>query len=63
MRMTWANQITILRIILIIPFVLFMLEANNARFGTTARYIALGIFLVMAVSDAVDGYLARVKSR
>jgi CDP-diacylglycerol--glycerol-3-phosphate 3-phosphatidyltransferase len=63
MRMTWANQITILRIILIIPFVLFMLEANNARFGMTARYIALGIFLVMAVSDAVDGYLARVKKQ
>jgi phosphatidylglycerophosphate synthase len=28
-----------------------------------ARYIALGIFVTMAVSDALDGYLARVQKR
>lgn len=63
MRLTWANQITILRIVLIIPFVICMLEAAKVQFGMTARYIALGIFLVMAVSDAIDGYLARVKKQ
>lgn len=63
MRLTAANQITLLRIILIIPFVLCMVEANHSSFGTIYRYIALGIFVVMAVSDAVDGYLARVKKQ
>jgi CDP-diacylglycerol--glycerol-3-phosphate 3-phosphatidyltransferase len=63
MRLTLANQITILRIILIVPFVLCMVDADNARFGTTARYLALGIFVMMAVSDALDGYLARVKKQ
>ncbi|MBM4103513.1 MAG: CDP-alcohol phosphatidyltransferase family protein [Planctomycetes bacterium] len=60
MRLTAANQITLLRIILIIPFVLCMVEANHSSFY---RYAALGIFVVMAVSDAVDGYLARVKKQ
>jgi cardiolipin synthase len=63
MRLTAANQITLLRIILIIPFVLCMVEANHSSFGTMYRYIALGIFIVMAVSDALDGYLARVKKQ
>jgi CDP-diacylglycerol--glycerol-3-phosphate 3-phosphatidyltransferase len=60
MRLTAANQITLLRIILIIPFVLCMVEANHSSFY---RYVALSIFVVMAVSDAVDGYLARVKKQ
>jgi CDP-diacylglycerol--glycerol-3-phosphate 3-phosphatidyltransferase len=63
MRLTAANQITLLRIILIIPFVLCIVEANRSSFGTIYRYVALGIFVVMAVSDAVDGYLARVKKQ
>jgi cardiolipin synthase (CMP-forming) len=64
MRLTAANQITLLRIILIIPFVLCMVEANHSSsFGMACRYAALGIFIVMAVSDAVDGYLARVKKQ
>lgn len=54
-----ANQITIVRILLIAPFVIAMLKVNEAAHGTVMRYIALGIFIVMAISDAVDGYLAR----
>jgi cardiolipin synthase len=63
MWLTVANQITLLRIVLIIPFVLCMVEANHSSFPTTCRYLALGIFIVMAVSDAIDGYLARVKKQ
>lgn len=62
-QFTVANQITILRIVLIIPFVLCMLEAGDPKIGSTARYIAMGIFVIMAVSDAVDGYVARIQKK
>lgn len=65
MKMTWANRITILRILLIVPFVSFMLQINDAGFSQSSRdyfrYGAIAVFVVMGLSDAVDGYLARVK--
>jgi cardiolipin synthase len=63
MRLTAANQITLLRIILIIPFVLYLVEANRSSSALYYRYIALAIFIVMALSDALDGYLARTKNQ
>jgi CDP-diacylglycerol--glycerol-3-phosphate 3-phosphatidyltransferase len=36
-----------------------MLKINDAEFGNVMRYIAIVIFLFMAISDAVDGYMAR----
>lgn len=63
MRLNIANQITIMRIILILPFVLCMVLAGDIRLGDKVRYIAIGIFVIMAVSDAVDGYLARRKNQ
>lgn len=57
----WANRITITRILLIIPFIILMLKVHIEGYGDTARYAALVIFLCMAVSDYVDGYLARKK--
>ena len=59
MKLSWANRITILRILLIIPFVICMLKVNNPDIGNTMRHIAIFIFLFMAVSDAIDGYMAR----
>ncbi|NIP53841.1 MAG: hypothetical protein GWN67_16665 [Phycisphaerae bacterium] len=59
MKLSWANRITILRILLIVPFISCMLKINNAEFGNVMRYIAIVIFLFMAISDAVDGYMAR----
>jgi CDP-diacylglycerol--glycerol-3-phosphate 3-phosphatidyltransferase len=61
MKLNWATRITILRILLIIPFVICMLEINNVDYGNEMRYIAIFIFLFMAISDAVDGYMARRK--
>ena len=58
-RMSWPNRITITRILLIAPFVLCLLYLEDERWGEPARYAALVIVLVMAVSDFVDGYLAR----
>jgi len=68
MKLTWANRITILRIFLTVPFVIFMLKINDPaitdpKVRNAARYIAFAIFLVMAVSDAFDGYLARAKNQ
>jgi len=50
---------------LIIPFVSFMLKTNDPALSLDAqqamRYVSTVIFLTMAVSDGVDGYLARRK--
>ena len=64
MRLNWANRITILRILLIVPFVSCMLKINDTEqlseaMRNTARYVAFAIFMVMAFSDGLDGFLAR----
>ena len=61
MKLNWANRLTILRILLIVPFVSCMLKTNDPELGTTMRHIATIIYLFMAISDGVDGYLARTK--
>ena len=67
MKLSLASRITIFRILLIAPFVSFMLKTNDPALSTGAqnviRYISIFIFLVMAISDAIDGYLARVKKQ
>jgi cardiolipin synthase len=67
MKLNWASRITILRILLIIPFVIFMLKINDPSLSlatrNSIRYGAFLLFLVMAVSDALDGYLARRKNQ
>ena len=65
MKLSWASRITILRILLIIPFVSFMLKINDSELSpeirNAMRYVSIVIFLTMAVSDVIDGYLARRK--
>jgi len=67
MRLNWANRITILRILLIVPFVSCMLKINDTKLTETLqnamRYGAIILFLAMAVGDALDGYLARRKKQ
>lgn len=67
MKLNWANRITILRMLLIIPFVICMLKINDTALTVTMRnvfrYISVLIFLVMAFSDVLDGYLARSKGQ
>ena len=63
MELSRANQITIFRILLIGPFVICMLKANESEYGLAIRYTGLVIFLFMCVSDAIDGYMARVKKQ
>jgi len=67
MELTWANRMTIFRILLIVPFVIGMLKVNspelNQEVQNLIRYASFGVFLVMAVSDGLDGYLARTKKQ
>ena len=52
-----ANKITIARILLV-PFLLITLFYYKAEYDFL-RFVALGIFFVCALTDAVDGYVAR----
>jgi len=63
MRLNRANQVTLLRIILIIPFVICLIKSRQVPSGHLLRYGAAVIFVLMALSDALDGYLARVKKQ
>lgn len=54
--LTWPNRITIGRLALVAPFVWLLINQQKIE---RARYIALAIFVVMAVSDMLDGMLAR----
>ncbi len=67
MKLSWASRVTILRILLIVPFVSFMLKTNDTALSpgsqNAMRYVSIIIFLVMAISDAIDGYLARIKKQ
>ena len=67
MKLNWANRITILRVLLIVPFVIFMLKINDTELDdlqkNLIRYCATMVFIIMAISDAVDGYLARRKQQ
>lgn len=54
--LNWPNRLSIARIVLVIPLVICLLNLNHAVW---VRPLALGMFLVMAVSDALDGFLAR----
>lgn len=54
--MNLPNKLTILRVIMIPFFLIFML---TSFMGENAKYIALAIFVVASFTDFLDGYLAR----
>jgi CDP-diacylglycerol--glycerol-3-phosphate 3-phosphatidyltransferase len=55
---TWANRVTLARVVLIPVFVVVLL----ARLPNWGPWLAAGIFTVLASTDAVDGYLARSRN-
>jgi CDP-diacylglycerol--glycerol-3-phosphate 3-phosphatidyltransferase/cardiolipin synthase len=61
--LSWPTRITLLRILLIVPFVDCMLSTHDPLLDEASqillRYAAIALFVLMAVSDAVDGYWAR----
>ena len=56
--LSWPNRISILRLLLVVPFVVLVMNQNDPDWPW-ARHAALGVFIVMAISDGVDGVLAR----
>lgn len=54
--MNLPNKLTVLRVIMIPFFVLFMLTDFT---GAASKYIALAIFCAASFTDFLDGYLAR----
>lgn len=55
--LTWPNRITVARIILVVPLVICLLNLHHP--DAPWRRIALVLFAAMALSDGLDGYLAR----
>ena len=54
--LNWPNRITIVRLLLVAPFVILLMDHQR---WPPARHLALGIFMVMGLSDWLDGLLAR----
>lgn len=55
--MTFANKITIFRILSVPFFIATLLYYTPEK--EYLRFIALGIFILAIISDAIDGYIAR----
>ena len=56
-KISWPNRITITRILLIGPFVMALLRLQDPTWGEPARWAAVVVFALMAISDWLDGYL------
>jgi CDP-diacylglycerol--glycerol-3-phosphate 3-phosphatidyltransferase len=59
LEMSWPNRLTIARILLIGPFVIALLNLQEPGWEDFARRAAVAIFFIMAITDGLDGYLAR----
>ena len=59
LRMSWPNRITLGRIFMTGPFVIAMLNINEPQYQPWARYGAMAVCVVIAISDGLDGFLAR----
>jgi len=57
MNLTFANKVTIGRILTIPFFIVTILYYTPEK--EYQRYLALGIFFIAVITDAVDGYIAR----
>ena len=57
MTITFANKITVLRVLMVPAFIVSVLYLNASN--QYLKIIALGIFLFAAISDVIDGYIAR----
>ena len=53
--LNWPNRISLLRLALVAPFVVLLARHQQWPWR---RYAALGVFIVMALSDLLDGLLA-----
>jgi len=54
--LNWPNRITLLRLLLVAPFVVLI---QRQQMHSAYRYVAVGIFVALGISDFLDGHLAR----
>ena len=54
--MSWPNRITVLRILLVTPFILLLLDAADSP---AYRYGAMALAIFLGLCDAADGIIAR----
>ncbi|MCI8599203.1 MAG: CDP-diacylglycerol--glycerol-3-phosphate 3-phosphatidyltransferase [Lachnospiraceae bacterium] len=54
--MNLPNKLTVLRVVMIPFFVLFMLTDLGGAYG---KYISLGLFVIASLTDLLDGKIAR----
>jgi len=54
--MSWPNRITLLRLLLVPPFILLLLNATESCWY---RYGALAMAVVLGICDSADGIIAR----
>lgn len=59
MALTFANKVTIARILVLPFFIISLLYYTPSQ--DYLRWIALGIFAFAVISDVVDGYIARIR--
>ncbi len=57
--MNLPNKLTLLRIILIPLMMVFLLYQYRGEYSLYARFFALAIFIIAAITDGLDGYIAR----
>lgn len=58
-KMNLPNKLTMLRIVLVPFFILFMALPKELSF---AKYIALAIYVVASITDFLDGHIARSRN-
>ena len=61
MALTFANKVTVGRILLVPFFIATVLYLSPQR--PFLRWVALGLFLTAVVSDIIDGYIARTRGQ
>lgn len=57
--MNLPNKLSLLRIVLVPIFLIFLLVKFDVQFAVYAKYIAIFIFIAAALTDSLDGYIAR----
>ena len=55
--MNLPNKLTLLRIVLIIPFIAFLLLSGNG--SMFFKLLAFAVFMTASITDFLDGYIAR----
>lgn len=57
--MNLPNKLSLFRIALVPLFLIFLLVQFSLPFSLYAKYLAIFIFIVAALTDSLDGYIAR----